>query len=738
MVANAVPVPVVVTLKTSSRFAGQVINACSLMINGKRKNDDGAPQDSPSVVAWANTFLLKGVRANDAKDLIGPAVHLLDDDFRDEDHVAAIKVLQTTPVNKYGKVYLPLKGFAGSGKTTFIAACVAARLAGCPDTRVLIVAVSNFAVDVIIDKVNMYLDEFRSDPIYGENLSGVKAIRCHSDGTEMQYIISLADAIGKKNRPANTDNTSDSSDSDASSDDGEGGALAAVSNDQKVTSVDSPFGDKEELSASIVNAITESSPSYQSESESHFDDEYEDGATKGIKARKARELEEARLQTYEDYNKSDDKANPLSLNDLLGTNNTLKFFHAPDGFNRIVLDHPYITDGMRTDLALDVVNSFNRQFSNPLENVKVKDRRVKDIDSSAINNAIVFGEMEKDYGDWSSAFHRVSSGTEKLCLEDQFKASTKALLRDSKLQAKVLGMSINAATFSSARTQEFDIVIIDESSQLDHGGMLVLPTNVQFDSVIAVGDNNQLGPFGSIQFKGCGLVYAEKKRSSDVKIGLASVLWWSTKRCPMRQVTKCTSWHSRDEDGFERYISRVADEPIPVSLRGAFGVTLAEKFIIDHGIHGKDLTIVTHYAVQTRVYAYAFSRLHQDYPELSFNEIELHTTNSLQGSDRTYEIVDTVRTRELGFTADHSRNPVSLTRARDYPIVIGNPRQLKHPRKPVIQLLFEEAGDLNAMVTLNRHTKSYMMGHKYVQASQNVGEGREHRDDQKSRYSYGR
>jgi superfamily I DNA and/or RNA helicase len=87
--------------------------------------------------------------------------------------------------------------------------------------------------------------------------------------------------------------------------------------------------------------------------------------------------------------------------------------------------------------------------------------------------------------------------------------------------------------------------------------------------------------------------------------------------------------------------------------------------LLDAGVAGRDIAIISPYAAQVR-------HLHE---QLAVEEVEINTVDGFQGREKEAVIITLVRSNprgELGFLNDVRRMNVALTRARRKLIVIGD------------------------------------------------------------------
>jgi hypothetical protein len=121
-------------------------------------------------------------------------------------------------------------------------------------------------------------------------------------------------------------------------------------------------------------------------------------------------------------------------------------------------------------------------------------------------------------------------------------------------------------------------------------------------------------------------------------------------------------------------------------------VSIIEKGILAGVFTPEDVPHMTHYTAQIRIYQHAYAKLAEQYPAYGFENIQIVTTDLIQGGQGCCPIVNTVRTDELGFTNNRGRNVVAITRAQDFQLVIDNVQNLGRAntkRLPPVNQFFE-------------------------------------------------
>lgn len=97
--------------------------------------------------------------------------------MQDSDHLRAIPNLRAIPQMNAGPALAVINGGAGVGKSTFLANVITAFLLHQPTARILIVAASNQACDVLFQKTSNCIEMAKMDERYTQILTPVKTVR---------------------------------------------------------------------------------------------------------------------------------------------------------------------------------------------------------------------------------------------------------------------------------------------------------------------------------------------------------------------------------------------------------------------------------------------------------------------------------------------------------------------------------------------------------------------------------
>ena len=239
----------------------------------------------------------------------------------------------------------------------------------------------------------------------------------------------------------------------------------------------------------------------------------------------------------------------------------------------------------------------------------------------------------------------------------------------------------------------FPIVLIDEASQA-YEAECILPLLHGAKHVVLIGDQRQLGP----------IVYSKKCKNYGMSISLfermqknineqnvlniqyrmhpflnefSSKIFYNEKVISLnKKFNLCEDfpWPNKEKPTFFYNVLNIQKEELSENGISYFNSYEAEKIkeisitLIQSGVDGKDIGIITPYLGQKNYLKKIMSNT-------IFNQIEIESVDSFQGREKDYIIISTVRKNDegiIGFLAEPRRLNVSLTRAKNGLIIIGN------------------------------------------------------------------
>ena len=107
-------------------------------------------------------------------------------------------------------------------------------------------------------------------------------------------------------------------------------------------------------------------------------------------------------------------------------------------------------------------------------------------------------------------------------------------------------------------------------------------------------------------------------------------------------------------------------------MNAKLGINLVYDLMTTVGMNSSNITIITPYLAQVRVYRSALERMNHQHPTLLCSRVEVASVDSYQGKKNSIVILDLVVTQSLGFLSDMNRLVVASSRARDALYVIAN------------------------------------------------------------------
>ncbi|XP_044494174.1 DNA replication ATP-dependent helicase/nuclease JHS1 isoform X2 [Mangifera indica] len=208
------------------------------------------------------------------------------------------------------------------------------------------------------------------------------------------------------------------------------------------------------------------------------------------------------------------------------------------------------------------------------------------------------------------------------------------------------------------------------------------------------------------------LIYGDRLRCGSPEIADAKI--------EVSNLKSCSSWlkevlnpsrpvifiNSDMLAAFERKVNKTLNNPIE-----AFIIAKITEELVNRGVEGKDIGIITPYNSQAKLISHA----------VSLPSVEIHTIDKYQGRDKECILVSFVRSSEnprnctSSLLGDWHRINVALTRAKKKLIMVGSRTTLS--KVPLLKLLIntveEQSGilslsklDINHFVDLNRCSNS--------------------------------
>ncbi len=282
-------------------------------------------------------------------------------------------------------------------------------------------------------------------------------------------------------------------------------------------------------------------------------------------------------------------------------------------------------------------------------------------------------------------------------------------------EAKIIGSTIIKASLQPLNEVFFDIVIIDEASQISL--TLAMLGIIKAKKWILIGDHKQLLPIFKIV----------KKYEANVKLGIFSRLFekysnrtmWLTEH--YRSNPKIISLANRlfyenkliartNDDlviNLKKFTHNFLDPKIPFvfinvdsrqekikkSVKNENEIKLIESIIRDiiDANYNESVGIITPYRAQRN----------EIKSRINYENVEIETIDSFQGKEKDLIVFSITATepKQLNFVSNPNRLNVALTRARKKLIIIGNGNEIEKS-DTILKELINYAKSLNSFYTL--------------------------------------
>jgi hypothetical protein len=440
--------------------------------------------------------------------------------------------------------------------------------------------------------------------------------------------------------------------------------------------------------------------------------------------RKAEVIHAARLETLEDY--TNEEALILGEKDLGATDQVLKFFGGLLENGAVDLSHPSITLEMREYLAaVNMVEQVNRQVLPAISGVN--DRRYVVQELSAATRALSQGPRsgQPATNEFQSYYQKFIQEGKYMEDEDRstFRSLAKQVVNDVKGSSNILGMTLNSLGVRqhTSNMGQVDYVIVDEASKVGLADFMLACASIDFSKVLIVGDPAQLspgvpmvqGPMGCMRELDMSILrYLQQNHWPMAKLnlnrrgaaGITTVFNSIHYRGDMRDSARASDITAHPKTAkFSAFFKEIFPEHkstlpiIYIDVRGisemkdevtgsyynldtaSVIVRLIEKGIREKVFTGSDVPQVTHYLAQSKVFAYAFAMLDQEFPGMGFKDIKAYSSDTFQGDSAPVPFIDPVRTESTGFTNNSVRTLVATSRAEDSLVVVANTSALQNP-----------------------------------------------------------
>ena len=453
----------------------------------------------------------------------------------------------------------------------------------------------------------------------------------------------------------------------------------------------------------------------------------------------------------------------LTEEDIIGADNTLTFFGPLLENGGVDLEHPSISEASKAKKqAVDMVRHINRQLIPTISGVRDRRYIVKEF-----SNATRL--LEKITSDPGHA--KLRAKYEQLIEEgrdilgDDFKlliTELKAQLQVTKSAGNVIGVTCNNLGVASNQQHlsSFTHVFCDEAGTMSLADLFMVPANVDTPKIILIGDRNQLQPhkpnvdppISTTRDLGQGVLhYLESnlwpaawlylnRRGAPGMCSIVSPTFYRSmiKDAPRTSqdrghpLTPVALAHFREKFPLcdsslpMRYFSIYGALEIQDSITGSWVnldeasvmITIIEEAVLASVLMPKQVAVVTHYTAQQKVFAHAFAKLDEQYPDKGFDLISFHTTDTFQGGQAQFVALSCVRSEALGFTNNKGRCVVAQTRAEDFFIVGANDFGMKTASGLVwMKKSYDKARDLKCNIVIKPggdHDRYF--NHRFVNA----------------------
>ncbi|KAM0138405.1 hypothetical protein ACHAP3_003732 [Botrytis cinerea] len=773
LLESARPISVLLNYYESEKAEARVFKALNHFLHSTRPNGSvrlSTRNYAPCMDDWSKVLLMNDNRVMGDRDLLGDDAGRIMENFNAEDQLKAIEYLQKTPVNKQHKAVGIIEGFPGVGKTAFLAYVVVCMLVQKPQDRIACICAANQPTDVLAKAIERAItDTCNRHPHLAPLLKEQVVIRVYPTQTETNFLISLADRAPK----ASLVQDGDDNVANAITDGANGGGDSALNKAETVVNGggDSALNEAE----TVVNEGDSDDGEEDNDSNDEVDVEKKKTKKKRLTKRqrqdrevaaaRLRQAEEAPKTTYSNYIENDNKALPITEEEYNGDFSRLVLKNALLSDGSFNLADPHTKELFTTDTALDMAASINRQLAPGIHGVKDTRFRVPEM-SSAYKVLEAFLSHDESFQAAALMYKQYSEEGKTMAHEDVsklFKELLPKAIKSAREKAKVV-LTTPSQTATTKFIDQFGVVhalLIDEACLATLVDLITILVSLQTENLVLFGDTKQLTPQAPLLQGTQGL---SRETSQDVmtyfidnhwpKVSLniqrrgcpqimevASQLFYRKQikdapvtpgQFPLRDAVANALRVIFPENTISKpylYINAVHEGEIMdhstkswMNLTSAaVNVNLIEYLVTKSNIPPSSMIVITHYTAQLRVYRHAISKLAIDYPELNFSEVEVHTTDSIQGSSAAVTICDPVRTQNPGFTNNAGRNCVSITRATSFQLVTANTQQLKTGGKqaPVISRAFDIARKAKAVVNVSKNMDarySNLLLHRHVHA----------------------
>ena len=258
----------------------------------------------------------------------------------------------------------------------------------------------------------------------------------------------------------------------------------------------------------------------------------------------------------------------------------------------------------------------------------------------------------------------------------------------------IVGVTCVSTALEVLQDQTFDILVLDEASQLTEPLSLAPMIRSKCKYVIAAGDPNQLPPVVCSPEKVQGENVNGLVRPLFVRlVGLGHVphLLKTQYRCHphISSISNKFFYDNKLEDGISMedrkslissVPSSVAIIDVPFGLEGyshrsiyndaeARSVASMTKVLVDQGIPTVDIGIIAFYKAHVDCLR---SHVRAALQEQDADSLQIATVDSFQGAEKNVIILSTATTKPSSFAGDACRLNVAITRAKRHLLLAGN------------------------------------------------------------------
>ncbi|GJJ76966.1 hypothetical protein EMPS_09325 [Entomortierella parvispora] len=291
---------------------------------------------------------------------------------------------------------------------------------------------------------------------------------------------------------------------------------------------------------------------------------------------------------------------------------------------------------------------------------------------------------------------------ERRYVKEAMKRFTKHQNRGIVEGADVVGATCNASTFEVLDDTTFPIVILDEASQLLEPMSLIPICRAAGEKLILVGDPLQLSPplntNSDTTTANKGLSRTLFDRS--IEMGIKPLMLKTQYRCHQRianisntlfysnNLTTGTSLLDRAPlieglptltfiDNMGQEIQNVKTKSFTNPAEIKLVVKLVQRLLVLN-VPGTSIGVISLYKSQADSIQ---QELSESLKSTGYKgAVQISTVDAFQGSEKDIIIVSTVRTDSIGFTDNHQRVNVALTRSKRHLFIVGNTQLLSTNR----------------------------------------------------------